>query len=411
MALTKSEKMDMAGARTAADIEQRYNFGKSFAEVRGVATDARTAADEARAKAEEAAKVASDAADAANINHEEVFNLLTNNGEIQGIREAEIEVEENGELKRKKYFYVNAECIEAVSNLFAKNIEMSGTFICERKTFVYPGEKEHETLATHLNGGTQSSGDPLISKELQPYYDFDSDGDLDADDLSICRQAIDGTYDLSKWVEKMEEAHKNKEILMSVKTPVTMKIDLASPEKAITFSGTNIWGNVIDKYIGVNFSSIESTKSAAMADYVVSRSEMNFGDPTNNEGFGFWILEKWKSGIAKAYGNVAISNFKMTVARNVYIDGKAVPIFYEGNATIDLPFIDSISPIATLCNVSDSMGCEWVGECSCTENQVWCKVFSFFDSYVDGGTVHLNVEVIGRLLDYIVTEEGEADEG
>ena len=42
-----SNKMDRQGARTPADLEYRYYFGKKFAEVMGVATDARRKADEA----------------------------------------------------------------------------------------------------------------------------------------------------------------------------------------------------------------------------------------------------------------------------------------------------------------------------------------------------------------------------
>ena len=45
-------KQDRQGARTVADLEQRYNFGKSFAEVQGFADDARRAADDAQEAAE-----------------------------------------------------------------------------------------------------------------------------------------------------------------------------------------------------------------------------------------------------------------------------------------------------------------------------------------------------------------------
>lgn len=38
-------KQDRQGARTAADLERRYSFGKSFAEVLGIATGARDRAD------------------------------------------------------------------------------------------------------------------------------------------------------------------------------------------------------------------------------------------------------------------------------------------------------------------------------------------------------------------------------
>ena len=36
-----SEKQDRQGVRTASDLERKYNFGKSFAEAIGIATDAR----------------------------------------------------------------------------------------------------------------------------------------------------------------------------------------------------------------------------------------------------------------------------------------------------------------------------------------------------------------------------------
>lgn len=41
-------RQDRQGARTPAQLEQKYNFNKSFAEVMGIATDARTTAEEAK---------------------------------------------------------------------------------------------------------------------------------------------------------------------------------------------------------------------------------------------------------------------------------------------------------------------------------------------------------------------------
>ena len=41
-------QMDKAAVRTAADVEQKYNIGKSFAEVTGIAEDARANAEKAR---------------------------------------------------------------------------------------------------------------------------------------------------------------------------------------------------------------------------------------------------------------------------------------------------------------------------------------------------------------------------
>jgi hypothetical protein len=40
-----SAKQDRQGVRTASDIEQKYNFDKTFAELMGIATDARNKVD------------------------------------------------------------------------------------------------------------------------------------------------------------------------------------------------------------------------------------------------------------------------------------------------------------------------------------------------------------------------------
>ena len=87
-------KQDRQGARTASDLVQRYNFGKSFAEVMGFATDAQEAAAEANASA----KAASEAVNS--LDQEEIFNRLTNNGQAQGLFR-----DEDGEL------YINASYI------------------------------------------------------------------------------------------------------------------------------------------------------------------------------------------------------------------------------------------------------------------------------------------------------------
>ena len=43
--MNTSAKQDRQGARTVSDLERRYNFGKQFAEIMGVAQDARLAVD------------------------------------------------------------------------------------------------------------------------------------------------------------------------------------------------------------------------------------------------------------------------------------------------------------------------------------------------------------------------------
>jgi hypothetical protein len=86
-------KQDRQPARTAGDIERKYNFGKSFAEVMGIAEDARSVANEAKESASKPSE---------KLTHEEVFNLLTKNGALQGLYRGK-----DGEL------YVNATYIQS----------------------------------------------------------------------------------------------------------------------------------------------------------------------------------------------------------------------------------------------------------------------------------------------------------
>lgn len=74
-----SSKQDLAAARTPGDIERKYNFGKTFAEVFGMAEEAQKAAE----KAQQAADNATDAV--GDLDQDVIFNLLTNNGEIKGL--------------------------------------------------------------------------------------------------------------------------------------------------------------------------------------------------------------------------------------------------------------------------------------------------------------------------------------
>ena len=65
-------KQDGCAPRTAVDLERKYSFGQTFAEVYDLVSDARKAAEEA--------KQAMD-----NLTEEQIFNILTNYGEWQGI--------------------------------------------------------------------------------------------------------------------------------------------------------------------------------------------------------------------------------------------------------------------------------------------------------------------------------------
>lgn len=72
-------KQDRVASRTAEDVERKYNFGKTFAEVFGMAEEAQKAAEKAQAAADNANGAVED------LDQDTIFNLLTNNGEIKGL--------------------------------------------------------------------------------------------------------------------------------------------------------------------------------------------------------------------------------------------------------------------------------------------------------------------------------------
>lgn len=86
-------KQDLHGARTAADVERKYNFGKTFKEVFNLTNEAKDAARKASEATKELDK---------GLTAEELFNRLTNNGEEQGIYRAS-----DGKI------YINASYIKA----------------------------------------------------------------------------------------------------------------------------------------------------------------------------------------------------------------------------------------------------------------------------------------------------------
>lgn len=73
-------KQDRHGARTVAQLEQKYDWNKTFAEVYGLVADAQNALEEANRAIEGIDK---------KLTHEEIFNLLTDNGTVQGIYRGE----------------------------------------------------------------------------------------------------------------------------------------------------------------------------------------------------------------------------------------------------------------------------------------------------------------------------------
>ena len=96
-------KQDRQGARTPAELMSRNNFGQSFAEMFGLVNDAKDSANRAKDAAEQAQKAVSA------LDHEAIFNLLTNNGQLQGLYRHE------GKL------YINAEFVQ-ILNLIADHV-------------------------------------------------------------------------------------------------------------------------------------------------------------------------------------------------------------------------------------------------------------------------------------------------
>lgn len=112
-----SSKQDRARARTTSDIERKYNFGKTFAEVFDLISDAQTTADEAKKAID-------------NLDHEQIFNLLTDYGRVQGVYRGD-----DGNV------YINATYIKSgklaaefidADNLTVKSINIDGEITFEQ---------------------------------------------------------------------------------------------------------------------------------------------------------------------------------------------------------------------------------------------------------------------------------------
>lgn len=158
-------KQDRTYTRTAAALEQKHNFDKTFGDIAGIATDARNAANEAN---EALGKIEQ------KMTPEEIFNLLTENGAQQGLYRGE-----DGTLYVNASYIVSGILKSADGNLYFDldgNVLMLGdkmpyrflmnpVSITGRK---YTGEKFNELLNIAINSGhavitdnTWSDGEPM----------------------------------------------------------------------------------------------------------------------------------------------------------------------------------------------------------------------------------------------------------
>lgn len=191
-------KQDRQGPRTPAALEQKYQFGKSFAEMFGLVTDAQNAAEQAKETV-------------AGLTQQEIFNRLTNNGEDQGL------YLQDGKI------YFNAQYI------------MSRTFTTQAEVFLEPGLEELETIVNHTNRNEE------IPSNRIALYDFNNDGLVNAIDVMMCLQAMNRVRSLADWSG-------------AVKSIVTVTIDAGT--KAITVTCTNMWGREIEYFFGTEGASI-----------------------------------------------------------------------------------------------------------------------------------------------------------
>ena len=213
-----TSKQDRQGARTAQDIERKYNFGESFAEVYGIANGAREVAEEAK-------KTAEDAKDNPNLDHESVFNALTEDGKCQGLFR-----DSDGNI------YINAEFIK------------TGVFKATQKAKLPPSRDIAEKVTKYLTGSV------TIPEAELPLYDINGNGVVDATDASILLQAANGevpAYAVPGIVE----------------TDVTVSINPYLPEEAICIEGKNMWGETLHKSIGTESAFLDMTESGYISWY------------------------------------------------------------------------------------------------------------------------------------------------
>ena len=152
-------KQDGYASRTAADLERKYNFGKTFAEVYGLVSDAQKVADEAK-----------EAID--NLDQEAIFNLLTNFGQAQGVYRGD-----DGNV------YINASYIKsgklAADYIDAENLKVAAANITGELVATQINTKDLKVLAANITGTLTA-------------------GQIDATNLEVSAANITGTLKASQ---------------------------------------------------------------------------------------------------------------------------------------------------------------------------------------------------------------------
>lgn len=120
-------KQDGYASRTAADLERKYNFGQTFAEVYGLISDAQTAAKDAQMAVE-------------GLDSEEIFNRLTNYGEHQGIYRGD-----DGGV------YINASFIKS-GTITGDSVKVEAATITGQLVATQIDTKDLKVLAANITG-------------------------------------------------------------------------------------------------------------------------------------------------------------------------------------------------------------------------------------------------------------------
>lgn len=152
-------KQDGYASRTAADLERKYKFGQTFAEVYGLVADAQRAAEEAQSAFD-------------GLNQEQIFNLLTNYGEAQGIYR-----DDNGDV------YVNASYIKsgklAAEFIDVENLKVSSANIVGELVATQIDTKDLKVAAANITGTLTA-------------------GQIDATNLKVSATNITGTLTIGQ---------------------------------------------------------------------------------------------------------------------------------------------------------------------------------------------------------------------
>ena len=202
-------KQDRVAPRTAEDIERRTNYRQTFAQFAGLVSDAERAAMEAEA----AAKAASDAVKNLNneLDQDEIFNRLTNNGQSQGI------------YREGEDIYVNASYIKG------------GKIVSEGQTYLRP---TYDDCIYMLRSVTFPNQYPA-----EPFYDLNGDGVFDVNDVRLAQDVFYGIRDIS-------------ECKSLQKSTVTVTIEPSNPLETVKISGVNMWGSEVVVTLGANSTKI-----------------------------------------------------------------------------------------------------------------------------------------------------------